>query len=356
MAVFKDSYTNSWACKFRYTDFNGISKQKKKTGFVTKREANEYESSFKEKYTGTSDITFSGLADYYLKDCEARLKPATYVGKCDLFKTHFIPAFGNVKISDITPVMVRSWQTKMINSGKYTPTFLNRLHAQLSAVFNFAVNVYGLKVNPCHGAGSMGKPKANRIDYWTPEEFNRFISVVKKPIAKVGFTLLFYSGMRVGELCALTLADFDFNANTVRINKNYVRFDKTDIIQDTPKTAKSVRTIEIPASVMGMVRSYARNQQVFDFGGRLFPMTQHYFRNEINKGCDRSGVRKIRVHDIRHSHASMLMNLGTPIKQISERLGHENIETTLSTYAHLYKDKEKETVQKLDEIASKMAI
>lgn len=354
MAVFKDKYTYTWCSKFRYKDWTGETKQHKKCGFKTQKEAKEYERQFLDKLEGSSDITFSGLTNYYLEDCKARLRYSTFVNKEYLFQKHLLPYFGEYKINNISPVVVRSWQTAMMNKG-YSATYLKTVNNQLSAIMNFAVRLYGLKQNPCHITGSMGKKKANLKNFWTPEEFEQFISYfANEPIGKTAFTVLFYSGMRIGELLALTYSDFNFPKNTLRINKSYAKIKNKEIISP-PKTLKSNRTISMPVSVMEMVKDYFKSCNTFDISCRLFPVTKNYFERAIQKGCENTGVRKIRIHDIRHSHASMLMNLGVPIKQISERLGHENIETTLETYSHLYKEKEKELVDKLEIFASKMA-
>lgn len=356
MAVFKDKYTNTWATKFRYTDFDGVNKQKKKTGFATKKEASEFEKDFIAKKANTADITFKGLYDYYISDCEARMKPATLLGKKKTFKAHLLPYFGKFKLTAITPVTVRTWQNELINSGKYADTYLRRLHVELTAIFNFACKLFGLKVNPCRGAGNMGKSKSGIKNFWKPEEFNKFITAFEdKPMSKTGFTILFYSGIRIGELLALTAEDFNFSDNTMRINKNYVRIAKVDYIQ-TPKTEKSNRVITMPPAVMNMVKEYMFSLYDYKKTDRLFPVTEFYFLHDMNKGSAKAGVKKIRLHDIRHSHASMLMDMDVPIKQISERLGHENIETTLSIYAHMYDDKENVLASKLEEMALKMAI
>ncbi len=121
----------------------------------------------------------------------------------------------------------------------------------------------------------------------------------------------------------------------------------------TPKTPKSNRTITLPKTIMNLVREYRFKLYDCKNSERLFPCSKSYFEWEMIRGCKLSGVKKIRIHDLRHSHASLLMNMGTPIKQISERLGHENIETTLQTYAHLYENKETELVEKLENLAEK---
>lgn len=353
MSVFKDDFTKSWACKFRYKNWQGETKQHKKTGFSTKKEAEIYEHDFIDRLKGSSDILFQSLYDYYIKDCEARLKPTTVRNKAFMIETKILPYFKNLKIEDIAPMNVRSWQTELMKSEKhYTQTYLKTVNNQLSAMLNFAKKVYGLKENPCTIVGSMGKAKADTMDFWTPKEFNQFIKVYDKPdklLTKTAFYLLYFGGMRCGELLALTFKDFNFLNNTVKIDKNYARIKNQDIIQ-TPKTEKSKRIISLPPFVMDLVKTYVAHLKGYYWNDRLFPCTISHLRWDMVNGCKESGVKRIRLHDLRHSHASLLLDMGIPIKQISERLGHEDIKITLETYAHLYKEKETELVDKLESL------
>ena len=188
------------------------------------------------------------------------------------------------------------------------------------------------------------------MQFWTKEEFDQFIPHVSdKPMSKVIFYLFFYSGIREGELLALTLNDFDFDKNTVSITKNYARVNNQDIIQ-TPKTPKSKRTITLPAEIMEMVKEYGGMLYDYKPTDRLFPTQKSFLTREMVRGCKLSGVKKIRIHDLRHSHASLLIELGFAPLLISERLGHENVETTLNTYSHLYPNKHGEVAEILSNL------
>ena len=153
--------------------------------------------------------------------------------------------------------------------------------------------------------------------------------------------------MRSGEVLALTTSDFDFIENTISINKNYARINNGDLILE-PKTAKSKRVIDIPKFLCDMVQEYI--PQLYDLkpNDRIFPITKYYLNHEIDRGSKKAGIPKIRVHDLRHSHASLLINSGFSPIVISERLGHENIETTLQTYSHLYPSTKDKVIEKLE--------
>jgi integrase len=190
------------------------------------------------------------------------------------------------------------------------------------------------------------------MKFWTHEQFSKFIQCVDKWPARVGFELLFWSGMRIGELLALTEDDFDFAKGSVTVSKNYQRIDEEDIIS-TPKTPKGRRTIALPDAVIKSVRDYIPRLYDYKPGYRLFPYTKRYYTYEKADACVASGVELIRLHDIRHSHAALLIEMDVPILLISERLGHEDVNTTLRTYGHLYPNRYDNMLSKLNALMGK---
>lgn len=222
------------------------------------------------------------------------------------------------------------------------------INNQLSAVFNYAVKYYDLKGNPCAKAGSMGKSKAEEMNFWTKEEFMQFIdSVMDKRQSYMAFMLLYWTGMRLGEVLALTPADIDFEKRTISITKSYQRLGKQDVITP-PKTRKSKRIITIPEFLIADLQDYLSSLYEVKDTDRLLPVTKYYLEHEMKRGIKVSGVKKIRVHDLRHSHASLLVEMGFSPLEIANRLGHEKIETTLNTYSHLYPNKRTVLAEKLD--------
>lgn len=352
MPAFKNNQRGTWYCKFYYTDWTGTKKQKKKEGFPTKREAQEWERNFLNSCRIDCDITFGNFCEKYMAHCKARLKPTTYENKCYTIRDKVLPYFKDMKLKDIKASTLRTWQDTLIMHEKgYTATYLKTINNQMSAILNFAVNNDYIPSNPMHKCGSMGKKNAEGLQFWVLDEFKQFIEAVKdKPMSEAIFNLMFYTGIREGELLALTLSDFNFEKNTVDINKSYVRFNGEDLIQ-TPKTPKSKRVITLPVQTMEIIKKYAGKLYGYSPTDRLFTCTKSYLSHEMIRGCRLSGVKKIRVHDIRHSHASLLIELGFQPLLVSERLGHENIETTLQTYSHLYPNKQQEVADKLSAIA-----
>ena len=219
MPTYKDEKIGLWYCKFVFTDWTGKRKQKKKMGFRLQKDAKEYERQFLSTSKASCNMLFSAFIEFYMADCKARLKPTTYSGKEFLIKTHVLPYFGDMPLNTITAVHIRNWQTKLIDSpNNYSETYLKSIHNQVSAIFNYACKFYQLPENPARQCGAMGKKKADSMKFWTVDEFRQFIQKVSdKPASKMIFNLLFWSGMRSGEMLALTLENFDFTAKAVAL-------------------------------------------------------------------------------------------------------------------------------------------
>lgn len=344
MPVYKKEQTGTWFCKFCYTDWNGVRKQKKKEGFKTKKEAQDFERDFLNKAASSCDMRFSCMAQLYLEDCAPRLKPTTLFNKETMIRQKILPWFGDLPTADISAATVRRWQNELMEKG-FSPTYLKAIHNQASAIFNFAVKYYRLENNPCRLAGSIGKTRPTEMQIWTAEEFRQFLQAVSnKPAAAAAFSMLFWTGLRSGELLALTREDFDFCAGTVSVSKSYARQNRQDLILP-PKTPKSRRVVTLPDFLVQMMEEYTADKPE----GRIFPQTKHFLFHEMERGCTASGVRRIRVHDLRHSHASFLIEKGFSPLLIAERLGHENIQTTLQIYSHLYPNKQHEVAEMIQQ-------
>lgn len=183
-----------------------------------------------------------------------------------------------------------------------------RLH-QLSAIVNHAIRYYNLKENPLLRAGKVGKPHSSEMQFWTKEEYLRFSdTIMDKPQSFTAFEVLYWTGCREGELLALTPADFDFERRLLRIDKSYQRLERQDVIT-TPKTPKSNRTIAMPDFVADEVADYIELYGIQD-DERVFPMTKSGLYHEMTRGATASGVKRIRIHDLRHSHVSLLIVSG----------------------------------------------
>ena len=347
MKAEKDKKTGKWLIQYRYTDWQGKRRKSTKRGFATKREAEEWLRNFLITQNADFDMKFEGFWKMYCSDMRTRLREHTMRTKTYIVELKILPYFGNKRVNDITAADIRKWQNELIKMG-YSSTYLKTINNQLSAIFNYAVRYYDLKSNPCAKAGSMGKSKAEEMDFWTGEEFRKFIdSVMNKRLSYMAFMTLYWTGIRLGELLALNPKDVDLEKRTISITKSYQRLGKKDVITP-PKTPKSKRVITIPEFLAADIKDYMDSLYDLQENDRLFPITKYYLEHEMQRGIKESGVKRIRVHDLRHSHASMLIELGFSPLEIANRLGHEKVETTLNTYAHLYPNKQTKLADRLD--------
>ena len=352
MAVYKEEKTGTWRVIYRYTDWNGERKQSQKRGFKTKRDAQAWEREQLNKATSNLDMTFSSFVEQYTADMRTRIKENTLTTKDHIIRTKLLPYFGKLKMCNITAQQIITWQNEMMiykdDSGKpYSPVYLKTVHNQLSAIFNHAVRYYNLRENPCQKAGSMGKKKNREMLFWTKEEYLKFAeAMMDKPLSYYAFEMLYWCGIRESELLALTPADFDFEKCTVSINKSYQRLNGRDVIT-TPKTEKSNRTIVMPQFLADEIQDYLK--MLYDVGenDRMFTVTKSYLHREMDRGAKEAGVKRIRIHDIRHSAVSLLIDMGFSATAIADRVGHESIDITYN-YAHLFPSKQTEMADKLN--------
>lgn len=346
MPVFKDKDRNTFYVKCYYTDYTGARKQKLKRGFALQRDAKEWERNFLEKVQGTPDITLQALYEAYIEDKSHRLKASSIQMKKRLIKKHILPHFKDKPINQITAADIRAWQNKLI-AEDYSGPYLSNIHVALSSVFTYAVQYYNLPYNPCTRAGSIGK-KSRSLNFWTLSEFNQVLKCVDDITDQTALKLLFYSGIRLGEFRALTFGDLDFNNNTITINKNMQILDSKEIIY-TPKSENGNRIITMPDAIMDDLKAYCGKIYGICNDDRLFPFKPHRIRKCMSKSSSVAEVKNIRIHDLRHSHVSLLIELGFTPYLIAERIG-DTVQMVNEVYGHLYPNKHIEVANKLNKI------
>lgn len=276
--------------------------------------------------------------ELYLEDRMPRLKLNTWRTKEQVIETKILPFFGEMKLCDIMLADILKWQSQLLlhrdKHGKpYSDTYPRTVSNRLSSMFNHACHYYNLPMNPVSKSGKMANARGGEMQFWTKDEYERFSrEVMDNPLSYLAFEILYWTGIREGELLALTPADFDFRKNQLSITKSYQRIDREGVITCL-NTPKSTRVVELPEFLVGEV---AEQLTYNDCGPdeRIFKVSKSSLYHEIERGCRAAGVKRIRVHDLRHSHVSLLVEKGFSPLAIADRMGHESVDITLR-YAHL---------------------
>ena len=352
MSVYKNADSGTWYAMCWFTDWKGKRKQKCKRGFATKKEAQAWEREFLMQKQSDVTMSFESFVSLYEKDVKPKLKLNTWLTKESIIQKKILPYFKKRKLSEITAKDVIDWQNEIRSltdsKGKpYSTTYLKTVHNQLSALFNHAIKYYGLQSNPAAKAGNMGSEERKEMLFWTKAEYLKFAdAMMDKPISYYAFEMLYWCGIREGELLALSASDFDFTNSTVTISKSYQRLKGQDVIT-TPKTKKSNRVIKMPQFLCEEMQDYIKMFYSAEDDERIFPISKHYLHSEMDRGCKETGVKRIRIHDLRHSHISLLIDMGFTALAIADRVGHESIDITYR-YAHLFPTRQTEMAEKLN--------
>ena len=356
MAVYKEK-NGRWRVIYRFTDWTGERKQTQRRGFETRREAVEWEHEQAMKTKQSLDMTFGSFFELYEKDMRCRLRENTWESKQFIIQKKILPYFKDRKIMDIKSRDIVSWQNEMMqlrdkNGKLYSQTYLKTVHNQLSAIFNHAVKYYGLRTNPARQVGNMGKEESKEMSIWTQEEYKKFsYEMLDKPISFYAFELLYWCGIREGELLALTPGDFDFKNQTMSINKSYQRIKRKDVITE-PKTAKGNRVIKLPSFISEEIEEFIHQLYGIENDERMFKVSKNYLHHEMDRGAKKAGIKRIRIHDLRHSHISLLIEMGYTAVAIADRVGHESIDITFK-YAHMFPSTQDDMALKLSDIRNK---
>ena len=322
---------------------NGKRIQKTRRGFEKYAAAKQYETQLLSEGVGTTSATFESMFNAYLDYSEAtdtsRYLKTTFITKHFPMRTE--------PIRKITKEKLVEWRNALRTSGIATRT-ANRGMAYVRSVFSYAHEIYGM---PNNGvvlkSFKLTKEDKQEMEVWTPQEFNRFLECVPDGYYKAYFAFLFWSGARRSE--ALAVCKDDFKGNTVRIWRSIKHYSNGFL---PLKTDTSERTIALDKKTMEILKPFIADAKPFLFGGiRSLPITS--VQKQFAAAIKASGVKPIRIHDLRHSHASWLIASGVPVLAVSKRLGHASVNITLSTYAHLLQKTEDEMIDTINEYREK---
>lgn len=343
-----------------YHSVTGKQIQKYKSGFKTKKEAKEEYSklilaSAEELAVDKEQPTFKTFVeDIYLPWYKTQVKESTYKNRYSTIQKHFA-YFYRKKVNEIEPIHVQTWQLKL--AKEFSPNYVRIVQGMLAVAFDRAIILGLCERNPARMVGNV-KSKKVKVDFWTLEEFQKVISLLYKGdyyehYLFISFWLLFMTGMRIGEAAALQWDDIDFETGLLSITKTLYYKSMTEYKFVEPKTQASKRTIVIDEDTIKELKEWKEVQQkvlkdcnfVISYSG--IPTSKHTLPRALEKLAGLAGIHRIKIHALRHSHASLLISMGENPLIIKDRLGHEKIQTTLGTYGHLYPNSNFEVAKKL---------
>lgn len=340
-----DEARKTYFVQIKYRDQDGKQRAKRKRGFKTKREAHAWERETRDKLC-RNVFDFQALATAYFDTLEVtRSTRDLRDRRLNKYMATLLP----LDVRDITKPIMQTWRV-WLSEQEISSTTKNNILTLCKSIFRFGFQAYGLPDPAAILRPFKKRPdEVKTMQVWTVDEFNQFISVVDHPVYHALFRLLFWSGMRRGEAMALTCDDL-LPGNRIKINKSFRR--RIDGIGPT-KNAASVRTIVLDELTFQELEVVcARCNGPYLFGGKQ-PLATQSISDRFNSFIERSGVKKIRLHDLRHSHASMLLNDPTiSVVAVSSRLGHSNVATTMKVYTHVIDKATNELNSKIASLAS----
>lgn len=334
--------------------------QKKSPRFDTQREAKVWYDDFmanhsKAAFSKQSSMSFEKfLTDYYINDYRKKVNVRTFVTfQSKLYRLAF---FNSFRLSDIKAVNIKQWHNQMFEES-LSNNYIRELHQTLREILDMAVRLGLLSDNQALIAGNV-KRQRPRVDFWTKEEFEKFLSTFDlsdnlEYLKFVTCYFLFMTGLRISELQALEWSDLNIDDRSIIINKSMYYRNKQNWQINRTKTIYSTRLIYLDKTTIGVLKEWQSRQKAFGMISFIFsynslPITKPMVKRTILSHSERANIKSIRIHDLRHSHASFLLSLGMNDLELQNRLGHANISTTLGTYSHLRPSAMKSVADRLE--------
>lgn len=357
--------------RFRIIDESGKEVNKRLCGFQNKRAAQQGYLDFMKSYTPPvvnlpkgKAHSFDYLFSLYKKKCAAELAPSSQYDLGWIFDRFIVPQFSGTDVAELKKEDFVTWQTELWSStnpktGKpYSQKYLTKIRSDLSTFLSWCEETYDIPNRMKTVKKPRRKESKKEMQIWELDEFLRFQDSVDDILWKTFFMTLFYSGCRVGEVLALSDHDLKLTENNYVLNINKGLSRKTNsetekYIVSAPKTSSSNRTVILPDIMTEQFNAYLSYKKqnnldpTFLFGGER-PIPQRTYQRRFDNYSHKAGVKRIRIHDLRHSHASLLIHLNVPITVISKRLGHSSIQMTLEKYAHCYSEGENIAISSLN--------
>jgi len=339
-----------WIFYTRYKDLSGKTKQYKSKKYKTKPEAQEAERLFfleLDKYRPDNNMTFKELYTAFYEYQKDKVKETTLNTYKD--RMRYMALLDNVKVKDFNLQHYEMWRKKIMEY-KLSNRTRNYIYKFLKTIMNFGTKWYGLNFNQIYPKmTNFTDPNEikKEMEFWTYDEFSKFISVEDNLTFKCLFEILYFCGLRKGEARALNWNDINFTDKTVRINKGLNdNVNRKKYTITSPKTLTSNRTLPLPKDLVNDLKAlkeeamgYTNFEENWFIFGNATPLGDNVIMRRKNNNCKAAGVKQIRLHDFRHSCASLLINNGADITLVAKYLGHAKIDETLNTYSHMFRNK-----------------
>lgn len=365
--------------RVNYIDSYGKYKQMDRIAYGAE-EAKELECQLiadsKEKPTSCK-LTLNELYDEFIRAKTYELRESTVKKLADRLKRHVLSYLGDTRVDKLTIPQLQQWKIsieeyKSEKTGeKLSLTYKQSLYANFREFLNYAVQMKYIPKNLLLNLGNFKDPynQKRKCDYYTAEEYRTFSEEIYKCASEseavgniyewhffVFFSIAFYTGLRKGEIHALRWSDID-SKNILHVTKSISQKLKGDDRETPPKNNTSIRDLQLPLPLIKILSKHKERCSKLDgFSQDSFicgfdkPLRDTTVDKKNKKYAEEAGLKKIRIHDFRHSHASLLANEGINIQEIARRLGHSNIEITWNTYSHLYPREEERAIQILNKI------
>lgn len=348
MPAYFDEKTKTWYCKFYYENWQGQKRQKMKRGFQKKKDAREWECSFITAHKYDEKTTIGSLADDFLAEMTPRRRHNTISGYTNSFKNYIKPYFADLPLSELTEKHIIEWQNRLLQAD-LAETYIHKIDTHFRTLYSFGARRCKIIDNPFENLEKVGKSQAKAMKFWTLNQYREFITLIKDPEKHMAFELLYFTGIRLGELMPLVVSDIDTQNGILHVTKSLQRVKRQDVITP-PKTEKGTRDIILPRFLCNEIEAYKKRLYGCTDDTRLFSMAKCALYYPMKKYSQAAGLPAIRLHDLRHSHVALLIEKNISPLVIAERLGHESIEVTLGTYGHLYPNKQQAVADILDNL------
>ncbi len=362
---------SQYRVRINYIDALGKKKQLDRIAYG-KAEASLLEAELKKQVSAKDIATTMSIAELYeeyIKNKKSEVRETSLLKTIATFKNHILPILKDVKLNNIKPQTLQNWKSEVLKKNLAFVSTKNT-YKELSALFNYAVRLQYINQNPLRLVGNFKdpyfKPEQEKICYYTADQFKAFISVAKIEAQKqnnltawgyyVFFNIAFYTGMRKGEINALRWSDLE--GDIIYIKKSITQKIKgKPNVETPPKNKSSYRQIAAPLPLLKILTEHKQRQAKLSLSANALicggenPLRDTTLSNKNIEFAKLANIPTIRIHDFRHSHASLLINEGINIKEISRRLGHAKVEITWNTYGHLYPQEETKVLNILNNIS-----